>query len=178
MVSKTEDKDIRQKYYLNVTNEWLTNAKPNSHKIKISKYYIYNNIKYNVDGKHIVLDYSSKERNIALWLEKKFGGEIYILPKINYPKNIKTPDYLFRNEKWDLKTMTEKAVSKTRAVDNIIKSSRFQTDNIILDITNTTIDKENIIKQVKKVFSTSGREWLKVVIVIDDYNLIGIYKRK
>ena len=74
--------------------------------------------------------------------------------------------------------MTEKAVSKTRAVDNIIKSSKFQTDNIILDITNTTIDKNNIIKQVKKVFSTSGREWLKVIIVIDNYNLIGIYKRK
>lgn len=178
MVSKTENKETKQINYLNVTNEWLTNAKPNSHKIKFSKYYVYNNIKYKVDGKHIVLDYSNKEKNIALWLEKKFGGKIYILPKINYPKNIKTPDYLFRNEKWDLKTMTEKAVSKTRAVDNIIKSSKFQTDNIILDITNTTIDKSNIIKQVKKVFSTSGREWLKVIIVIDNYNLIGIYKRK
>ena len=52
-----------------------------------------------MDGKYIVLDYSKKEKEIAVWLEKNFGCEIYMIPRINIPENIKTPDYIFRGEK-------------------------------------------------------------------------------
>lgn len=113
-----------------------------------------------------------------MWLVKKFGGTLYLLPKINYPQKIKTSDYLFRNQKWDLKSLGEDAISYTRAVDNIIKKSKNQTDNIILDITNTKISRDSIIKQVQKVFSTSGREWVKTIMIIDNYHLLKIYQRK
>ena len=63
-------------------------------------------------------------------------------------------------------------------VDNIIKKSKNQTDNIILDITNTKISRDSIIKQVQKVFSTSGREWVKTIMIIDNYHLLKIYQRK
>ena len=166
------------KEYTDVTNEWLTNSTPNNYKVKIAKYYKYNNVKYYVDGKLVILDFTQKEKEMAIWLAKSFGGEIYILSRINYPQKVKTPDYLFRGEKWDLKSITKNASSKTRAVDNIIKTSKLQTDNIILDITDTSICKENIIRQAENIFSTSGREWLKKIMIVDNYNLIKVYERK
>ena len=68
--------------------------------------------------------------------------------------------------------------SRIEEVDNIIKKSKNQTDNIILDITNTKISRDSIIKQVQKVFSTSGREWVKTIMIIDNYHLLKIYQRK
>jgi len=42
-----------------------------------------------VDNKKVILNYSNKELEIANWLENTFGEEIYMVPKINYPKNDK-----------------------------------------------------------------------------------------
>lgn len=168
--------DTKEKY-IEITNNWINNKRKKG-KVKIAKYYIYNNIKYSIDSKYVILDYTLKEKEVAIWLTNTFGGTLYILPRINFPKNIKTPDYIFKNEKWDLKALGKEAISNTRAVDNIIKKSKNQTDNIILDITNTSIDKESIISQTKKVFTTSGREWLQKIMIIDNYKLIKIYQRK
>lgn len=32
-----------------------------------------------------------------------------MIPRINIPENIKTPDYIFRGEKWDLKVINGKS---------------------------------------------------------------------
>lgn len=90
--------------YSDVTTNWIEKAKPNSHKVLDRHYFEYKNVRYVVDNKNVVLDYSNEEKRIARWLENTFGGELYMLPRINSPKGIKTADYLFRNEYWDLKT--------------------------------------------------------------------------
>ena len=72
-------------------------------KIIESKFIVKNGIKYYVDGKYVIFDYNKKELEIATWLVNTFGKKIYLLPRINYPKNIKTADYLWNNEFWDLK---------------------------------------------------------------------------
>ena len=52
--------------YEDVTEEWIRRATPNSHKVREQKYFIYNNQKYHVDGKNVVLDYSKKECDRAV----------------------------------------------------------------------------------------------------------------
>ncbi len=91
--------------YKDVTQEWLDKANPNSHKVKNRNYYEYVNVNYEVDGKNVVLDYSLKEKDVAEWLENTFGGELYMLPRVNKPDGIMTADYLWNNEYWDLKTI-------------------------------------------------------------------------
>ena len=127
--------ETKSQNYLDVTNEWLKTSNPNSHRIKNLNYWIINNKKYYVDNKYIILDYSKSELECALWLEKTFGGEIYMCPKVNKPDGIKTPDYLFRNEYWDLKEI--KGNGKN-TIDSIIKKSKNQTINYIIDIAKTT----------------------------------------
>ena len=164
--------------YKDVTMQWLKNSCSNSHEVKIRDYYEYDSVKYFVDGKKVVLDYSLNEKKVADWLENILGGELYLLPRINEPKGIRTSDYLYNDEYWDLKKMSCNAISKKRAVDNIIKNSKFQTENIILDISDSILSEKLILKQVKKLYTTSGREWIKCVLIVKNFELIKIFVRK
>ena len=49
--------------------------------------------KYSVDNKKVVLEPSSREIATAVWLSKKLNKKVEILPRINKPEGIKTPDY-------------------------------------------------------------------------------------
>ena len=98
---------IKTDNYTDITNSWLKNKQYGHNNCNVidAKYYVYNNIKYNVDKKNVILDYSKQERRIALWLCNTFGSNVYMMPRINYPNGIMTADYLFKNEYWDLKTI-------------------------------------------------------------------------
>lgn len=165
------------KEFTDISKEMMKRVGSNSGKVEEQLFFEYKGKQYKVDGKNVVLDYSNKEKEVAEWLTATFGGEIKMLPRINNPKGIETPDYIWNGDYWDLKSMSEKAVSEIRAVDNVIKSAKDQTTNIILDITKTKLSNENIIEQVQKIFSTSGREWVDRIMIIDNYKLIKIYQR-
>lgn len=100
-----------------------------------------------------------------------------MLPRINIPKGIKTADYLWNNEYWDLKVLKE-AVSQNRAIDNVIKNAKEQANNFIIDITSTKIKRELILKQIDNLYLSQERKWINKVILIDKNKIIKIYSRK
>ena len=53
----------------------------------------------------MIFDFSEKEYEIAVWLSKTFNENVYINPRVNCPEEIKTSDYIFKSERWDLKTI-------------------------------------------------------------------------
>ena len=176
-------KIINTKYYEDVTKEWLSKStkKIRSHKVLIRKYYFYNNKKYYVlkNKKDVVLDYSTYEYMIAQWIKDILGGKIYINPRINYPKSIKTADYLWNNELWDLKCLKQ-CKSLNRAVDNSIKSSKNQSHNFILDISGCILSNDNIIQQVTNTFTPGKlyRDWVNIIIIIRNKKIIKIIKKR
>lgn len=165
--------------YNDVTDEWLNNVKPNTGKVINRNYYIdTNGNKYEIDNKNVVFDPSPDEIELANWVNKTFGGNIYINPKVNYPLGIETSDYLWKNQRWDKKSIDKNATSLTRAVDNALKKHKGQTDYIFLDISNSVISERTLIEQTKKIFSTKGREWIKGIMIIKNYEIKAIYMRK
>ena len=167
--------------FTDVTNQWLEYATPNSHEVKDREYFIdKQGIKYKVDGKNVVLDYSDDEKQCAIWLENTFGGEIYMNPKVNFPKGINTADYLWRNELWDKKSM-KKSTSLIRAFDNAIKDHESQANNFILDITDCKLNDKTVLVQVKNAFNPNNklyRNWLQKVIVKRGEKLISVIVKK
>lgn len=170
-----EDTILYGENYTDVTNEWIINAKPNTHIVKDRKYFEHNGIKYKVDNKNIVLDYSDKEKEVAIWLENTFGGEIYMLPRINKPDGIQTADYLFRGEYWDLKKITGKGKN---TLDSAINKKKSQSNNFIFDISNSEITLEAIDKQLSSIYENKYRKWIDKIIVKQSNNVIVINKRK
>lgn len=167
--------DIDGVGYTDITKEWLKTATPNSHKVEDRQYFEHEGNRYNVDGKNVVLDYSLKEKEIAEWLENTFGGEIYMMPRVNKPDGIMTADYLFRGEYWDLKTIN--GFGK-RVLEDSIKRKKRQSKNFIFDITNSKIEKYNLFEQLKKLYSSKATNWVDKIIVKKDKDVSVIYKRK
>ena len=91
---------------VDVTAEYLRDATTNSHVVQDLLAYVVNGSAYVVDGHNVVLSYSSHEKEIAELLESELGGEIFMVPRVNSPEGISTPDYLFRGEAFDLKTLS------------------------------------------------------------------------
>lgn len=170
-----EDTTLYGENYIDVTNEWIKKAKPNTHIVKDRKYFEHNGIKYKVDNKNIVLDYSNNEKEVAIWLENTFGGEIYMLPRINKPDGIQTADYLFRGEYWDLKKITGKGKN---TLDSAINKKKSQSNNFIFDISNSEITLEAIDKQLSSIYENKYRKWIDKIIVKQNNNVIVINKRK
>lgn len=161
--------------YIDITQEWLDNATPNSHKVLDRNYFEYEGVKYQVDGRNVVLDYSSKEKEVAKWLENTFGGELYMLPRVCNPDGISTADYLWNSEKWDLKTIN--GIGK-RVIEDAVKKKKKQANNFIFDITPSKIEKENLYKQLQKLYNSKTTNWINKVIVKNENDVIVIYKRK
>lgn len=154
----------------------MKKSTPNSHKIKDAEYFENaKGNKYYVDGKNVVLDYSESEKNVANWLKETFGGEIYMLPRVNIPEGIQTADYLFRGEKWDLKEI--KSTGKN-VLDNRVNGLKKQANNFIFDISNTTISIKKIKNQIDKLYESPNRKWINKIMLIKNQKLICIYIRK
>ena len=93
--------------------EMYAAATPNSHRVQDLQEYAVGGMTYKVDGHNVQLDYSAHEKEIAELLERELGGEIYMVPRVNNPQGVRTPDYLFRGKGYDLKTLESKAGQNT-----------------------------------------------------------------
>lgn len=162
--------------YIDVTQDWIDNASPNSHEVLDAQYYVTNDgKKYYVDDKNVVLDYSETEKEVAKWLESIFGGELYMVPRVNNPEGIMTSDYLFRGEYWDLKEIFGNG---KYTLDSAVKKKKCQARNFIFDISNSEISLENVYKQIEKIYKSKDRKWINIIMVKRNDMLILIYKRK
>lgn len=162
------------KKYKDITIEWIENATPNTHKVKNQLYFKHKNKKYYVDKKNVVLDYTKKEKEIAIWLENNFGGEIYMLPRINYPEGIQTADYLFRNEYWDLKEITGQGKN---ILYHAIEDHKKQATNFIFDFSKSSLTDAEIFTRISKLYTYNKVSWLNKIIIKREDKIICIIKR-
>ncbi len=153
---------------------YIRNTIKSSSKVIEAKFIKKDGIKYYVDGKNVILDYTKNELEIAKWLVSILGGTIYLLPRINYPENIKTADYLWNNEFWDLKEINGKGKN---ILDNRIKNYQNQSNNFILVIKNNKLSIKNIVLQINKIYNSPHRLWVNKIIIIKNSKLLMIIKR-
>lgn len=165
-----------REFYTDVTEKWRETATPNSHVVQDLQEYTANGVTYKVDGHNVVLDYSPHEKEIAELIEKEFGGEMYMVPRVNNPQGVSTPDYLLRGVGYDLKTLGESAGANT--LFNRVKKAKLQTQNFIIDVTNAKLDEDTILAQVKKVFHREDTNWVDEILIVQNGSQIQVFKRK
>jgi len=158
--------------YIDVTDEYSTGK---YYQLKKQKYFIDNaGNKYNVDGKHVILKPTEREIEVARLLGNVIGGKVSLIPRINEPEGIKTPDYIINGEKFDLKEI--KGNSRTSLYNALGKQKR-QADNFIFDISNTEISEEEAIRQIKSIYNSNHRKWVHTLVLIENTKIIKIFKR-
>lgn len=160
------------KSYVSVRDEWLSNVDPRKAKVSEMNFWEYNGQKYQVDGKHVVLDYSQKEKEVGEWLSKTFGKHVQMAPRVNFPEKIPSPDYLIDGLKFDLKEISG---SGKGVVDGNLRKAKQQSENVVFDITRTKLSNEEILSQLEKVYELN-RRGLGIAIIKDGEELIDILK--
>lgn len=131
--------------------------------------------KYYVDGKHVILEPTKREIEVAKMLGELYGGEIIILPRVNFPLGIKTPDYLVNNERFDLKEIigTGKFV-----IEGNLRKKLKQAKNFIIDISNSQLEIKEAEKQIEIILNSKRFFWVEQILIICNNTIIKIYKRK
>lgn len=175
-VSEEGKNDINNDNFIDVTKEWIGSKKIHRGNIYEATYYETNDKKrYYVDGKNVVLDYSYKELEVAKWLIDTFGGTIYMLPRVNNPSGIKTADYLWNNEKWDLKAIHG---GSKYSFSHAVEGMKNQANNFIFDVSDSYLLVEQLLIYVNKIFNSKHTSWVNKIILKYKNMVIAVYIRK
>lgn len=162
-----------REFYTDATEKWRETATPNSHVVKDLQEYTVNRVAYKVDGHDVVLDYSMHEKEVAELIEKEFGGEMYMVPRVNSPQGVSTPDYLFRGTAYDLKTIS--SAGKKILYDRISRK-RAQANNFIFDLEKSELTEEAVQKQIEYIYNSGHTRFVDTVMTIKN-NQIRVYEK-
>ena len=169
----TVAKTNKQSNYNDITDQFNLTKQ---YEIKEKQYYkAEDGTKYNVDGKHVILNPTTREKEVAEILGKIYGGQVDIIPRVNEPANIKTPDYIINNERFDLKEITG---SGKYVIEGNIRKKKNQANNFIIDITNTQMDIKEIERQIVSIYISKRYLWVDKIFIVKEDSIIKIYKRK
>lgn len=177
VVTSTPRKPDKPTYeYKDATRDWSGNATPNSHMVKDAKRVIQDGEPYVVDGENVLLQYTPHEKAIAELLERTYGGEMYMMPKITGKyKRISTPDFFYRGERYDLKEIEK---PNRDAVYNAIHKKMAQADNFVIDYAKSGMSEEEIVRQSEHIFERRHTEFVKRIMITDGKRIIKVIERK
>ena len=161
--------------FTDITGRWYPDANPNSHPVLELQEYASGGATYKVDGHNVVLDHDAHEKEIAELLEREVGGEIYLVPRVNNPQGVSTPDYLFHGRGYDLKTLGEKAGPNT--MFQRVKKAKRQSRNFIIDVSDAKLDREMIDQQISKIFWSENTRFVDEIVIINDGHIVRVAKR-
>ena len=147
----------------------LTNGVYYQNYINVGKYTFFE------DGNAIVKKYTNAEFKVAKWYQTIFKEQVILLPKVNKPENISSPDYLIKGEKWDLKSLTS---NKNNAIYTRMRNNESQANNYIIDIGKSKLTIKATIKQVKELHSSKYFKWLNKIVIKKNKNYIVISRQK
>lgn len=170
-VEAIEDKS--SKYFKDVTSDWV-DGRDHQPQISMLNEYTKNGTTYKVDGHNVVLDHSNYEYRVASWLSKKTGLRVDIVPRVNYPENISTPDYLVDGVPFDLKEIT--GFGKN-VIDGNLRKTKKQATNIIFDITKTPLSFEEIIGQLEHIYMID-RRGLDISIIKNKDEVLAVLEKE
>lgn len=136
--------------------------------------WVHDDKEYKVDGHHVIMDYSKHEKDIAEILSNYLKKEVRLVPRILYPQEINTPDYLIEGERWDLKDIYG---SGKRTLYNALKNTRKQAENFVFDVSNTKLSTENIEKQIDYIFESKHKEYVNRIITIKNNKVLKKYEK-
>ncbi len=168
---------ITKGLYYEITGTWTSKSSKNItivNKYEIGEVFKYKEDKYLIDNAKVKYELKYEEIEIALFISTISSKDIIILPKVNYPERIKTPDYYIidDNEYYDFKDTIGKS---PQLIWHALVNNEKQSHNFIIRINNKYVNWREIERQLSDVYFRL--KWVKNIAIIKD-NKIKMYTRK
>lgn len=167
--SKTDDSVVKD-----ITTEWQPVTSELAGTVVDLREYEIGDARYAVDGRHVVLDYGIHERQIAESIAKRYGKSVAMVPRVNTPQGIRTPDYLIDGIAYDLKHITQSGKS---TIYNRLKEAKGQSRNFILDLTGNSLSDDELMKQIENVYRSNHTRFVQNLIVLRDGKIKKVFSR-
>jgi len=161
--------------FIDITDEWKQIAKDkisNSTVIIINKVGIefdYKGNKYTIDGVrgqkgiNVWNDFDEEELNFGNWLRVTFNENVKMFPVIRRKyQGVKTPDFVFKEEYWDLKTLTSS--NYLSLWENIVDKEE-QSHNFMFDLSESSMEYNDFIKGVEIIFFRDKTAFVEKVLI-------------
>lgn len=154
--------------------EWQEVSKRKSKNVDDLQSWKYKDVEYKVDGKHVVLDYSNYEKEVADVIANKYGKDVKMVPRVLNPPGIKTPDYIIDGEKWDLKVINSRG---RNAFYNALRKNKKQADRFIFELKDS-FEEEWLNEQINSIFASNHYRDIKEITIYSDGKIIKAMKRE
>lgn len=167
-----------EEYMTDITKDWENSPNAGKGEIKEADSAEYKGVIYHVDGRNVKQNNSDREKEVASILLEKYGGIIEYVPEVNGKYHgVRTPDYLWNGERWDLKEI--KKADKDDTVRNLAHKSKDQTENIIIDVTHSRfLSYKQIEAQVKELKKYDNCSHIDKIMIIKEKEVLKIYENK
>ena len=136
-----------------------------------------------VEGMITAIDHNSSERGVASALSRQVHSEIELIPRINVPKGIRTPDFMIPStgETWELKTLEryndEGQLVSPNSFFRAVRGANGQSDSVIVDISSYPYGAETVTEQINTVFRHSNTTFVQRVMIIKDGEIQSVFMR-
>lgn len=97
-----------------------------------------------------------------------------MIPRISFPQNIKTPDYIIDGARFDLKTPEG---NSKNTIYGMVKSKKKQANNYVICADKTPLDIKEIDRQIQGLYCSQHTRFVDTVVLIKDYKIIKAYKK-
>lgn len=171
-----DESSAKKVNFVDVANQLFKSTESPTPNVELLSEFVVDGVNYAVDNVNVKQNNSLRELEVAELLKNVLGGEIKLVPEIKGKyKNVKTPDYIFNGERYDLKELT--GISKD-AIRNAIHKKREQADNFVIDITKCKLEMEEINRQAESVFTSYNTGFVKTIILVKGNEILRILQRK
>lgn len=160
--------------YRDSTDEWKEVSPEQAKSVIDLKEYEIGGQKYVVDGHNVVLDYKPYEREIAEVVAKKYGKSVQMVPRVDIPQGIRTPDYVIDGVEYDLKHITKPG---NNTIYNRIKEAKGQSNNFIIDLTGNELMDNEVLRQIESVYRSNHTRFVQNLITIKNGEIKKVFSR-
>lgn len=119
-----------------------------------------------------------EEIAMAEWLSRMFGGDVVLLVESNV-EGVRTPDFLWNNTQWELKTIeSEKYGTIDKRIRKAYSQVRGNLGGIILDFSKSTLSLEKAEEHVLKSAVNRAKGISEIIIKkAEQFKIVRIEKK-
>ena len=151
----------------------------NNDSIKELEYYVDSNGITRLNGyEGWSLDFnthSQAEIEDGKWLQNVIGEQVYLMPAVNLPKEVRSSDYITES---GIRIEHKAPGENSKQIARVIEEGKGQATVFLVDITKTTITKSQIDNEIPKIFyKYKSTQHAETIYVKRGDRLIGKYEK-
>lgn len=170
---------IKPKPFTDVTDEWKAD-KPLDRGIVVRKDEVVgsdgNTYRLTKGSDAVEYDHDVNEEEAAKIVSREKGTTVELLPKVNYPKGIKTPDCTVGTVPYEIKSSI-RGTSKNTLL-NCAKKSKGQSDKLILNLQKCKLSDDEIKRQIPEILKSTRIGYINEIVIVWKDTVYGVFSRQ